>query len=71
MEFLIWPGAALSLTGVFGLVYCIVLATRAKRAGGTDEEIRAKLQKVVALNLGSLLLSALGLMLVVVGIFLG
>ena len=33
--------------------------------------MKAELQKVVALNLGALLLSAFGLMIVVVGIFLG
>lgn len=70
MQFLVPIGAVVSLAGVAGLVWCIVLATRARRAGLSDDEMRARLQKVVALNMGALGVSALGLMLVVAGIFL-
>jgi uncharacterized membrane protein YqjE len=42
----------------------------AKRAGLPEAELRAKLQRIVVINMGALLLSALGLMSVVVGIFL-
>jgi hypothetical protein len=70
MDWVIWIGAALTLAGVAGLVWCIVLAMRARRSGLPDDQIRAALQKVVALNLGALLLSGLGLMAVVVGIIL-
>ncbi len=70
MEILIWLGAAVSLIGLAGLVACIVLATRAKHAGLSDAALRARLQGIVALNLGALLLSALGLMMVVAGVFL-
>jgi hypothetical protein len=71
MEGLIWAGAAVSLAGVGGLVWCILLALRARRAGLPDAELRVRLQRVVALNLGALFLSAIGLMMVVVGILLG
>lgn len=71
MEVLIWIGAAISLVGLAGLIACIILATRAKRAGLNDADLRAKLKSVVALNLGALLVSTLGLMCVVVGILLG
>ena len=71
METLIWTGAAISLIGLAGLVYCIVTVMRARRAGLDDAAMKAKLQSVVAWNLGSLLTSALGLMMVVVGIILG
>jgi hypothetical protein len=70
MELLVWTGAGLTLLGLAGLIWCIVLAARARRAGLSDEVLRARLQKVVALNLGALALSALGLMAVIVGIFL-
>lgn len=70
MEYLIWIGAALTLVGVAGLLWCVMLALRAKRSGGSDEEIRAQLQKVVALNLGALLVSGLGLAAVIVGVIL-
>ncbi|ALG90918.1 MAG: hypothetical protein CL814_03525 [Confluentimicrobium sp.] len=71
MDWLIWLGAAVSLLGLAGLVRCIVLALRARRAGLPEEELRARLQKVVALNMGALLVSALGLMMVILGITLG
>jgi hypothetical protein len=71
MELLVWIGAGLTLIGLLGLLWCILLAVRARRAGLSDEELRARLQKVVALNLGALAVSALGLMAVIVGIFLG
>ncbi len=71
MEALVWIGAAVSLVGLGGIVWCIVAAMRARRAGLPDEALRARLQRVVVVNLGALLLSALGLMMVVVGVILG
>ncbi|WP_417263911.1 hypothetical protein [Celeribacter sp.] len=71
MDALIWGGVALTLAGVALLGYCILAALKAKKAGGTDEEIRARLQKVVALNLVALLISAMGLGAVTIGIILG
>ncbi len=70
MDWLIWIGAALTLLGVAGLVWCIVLAMRAKRAGLPDAETRATLQRAVVLNMAALALSGLGLMCVVFGVFL-
>ena len=71
MDWLIWTGALVSLIGLAGLVRCIQLALRARRAGLDDAAMRARLQRLVALNMGALLLSVLGLMMVVVGILLG
>jgi len=71
MDWLIWLGALISLIGLAGLVWCIVLVARARRANLSDEEMRARLQKVMPLNLGALFVSVTGLMLVVVGIMLG
>ncbi|TXI04516.1 MAG: hypothetical protein E6Q73_03035 [Pseudorhodobacter sp.] len=71
MEWLIWIGAALTLAGVAGLVWCIVLAMRAKRAGLPDAEMRAVLQRVVILNMAALAVSGIGLMCVVFGVFVG
>ncbi len=70
MEVLIWIGAGLTVVGLVGLVWCIVIAARARREGLDDEAMRARLQKVVALNLAALGVSALGLMTVVLGVFL-
>jgi hypothetical protein len=70
MDWVIWIGAALTLTGVAGLVWCILLAMRARKSGLPDDQMKAALQKVVALNLGALMVSALGLIAVVVGVIL-
>lgn len=70
MNILIWIGTAVSMLGLVGLAACIAIVARAKRAGLDDTRMRARLQKVVALNLGALMVSALGLMLVVVGIMM-
>lgn len=70
IDWLIWIGAALTLLGVAGLVGCIVLALRAKRAGLPDAEMRAILQRVVILNMAALAISGLGLMCVVFGVVL-
>lgn len=68
MEMLIWAGAAVSLAGLAGIVWCIVQAARARRAGLPDAELRARLQRVVLVNLGALFVSVIGLMLVVLGV---
>lgn len=71
MTALIWGGVAVTLAGLAGLIWCILTVARARKAGLSDEALKARLQKVVALNLGALFLSVIGLMMVVVGIFLG
>ncbi|WP_225030025.1 hypothetical protein [Xinfangfangia pollutisoli] len=71
MQSLVWGGALVSLIGVAGLFYCVMRALRARRAGLPDEVMRDELQRVVVINMGALAVSALGLMLVVLGIFLG
>jgi hypothetical protein len=71
MQALIWTGAALTLLGVGGLGYCVLRTLKARRADLPDEALRAELQRVVVINLGALGVSVLGLMLVVLGIFLG
>jgi hypothetical protein len=71
MQALVWIGAALSLAGVGGLIWCILLALRARRSGMEDDAMRAALQRVVVLNMAALGISAIGLMCVVAGIILG
>ncbi len=70
MEILIYIGSFVAGLGLLGLGYCIWLAFSAKRAGLPDAEMKARLQRIVALNMAALGLSALGLMMVVVGIAL-
>jgi hypothetical protein len=70
MEWLIWVGAGLTLAGVAGIVWSIVLVARARKAGLGEEALRARLQAVLPLNVGALLGSMLGLALVIVGVIL-
>jgi hypothetical protein len=70
MDGLILAGVALSLAGLGGILWCIVTVWRAKRAGLDDAALRARLQRVVTVNLAALLTSALGLGLIAVGLIL-
>ena len=60
----------MALAGLLALGYCIYAAISAKRAGLPDPELRARLQRIVTINMGALLVSVLGLMSVVLGVFL-
>ena len=71
VETLIWIGAGLTLLGLVGVIWSMVMMLRARRAGLADDALRARLMRALPVNLGSLLLSLLGLGLVVVGIALG
>ena len=70
MEILIWIGAAVTVLGFVGVVWSIVLVLRARRAGLDEAGMRQRLQRALPINVGALLLSVLGLMLVVLGIVL-
>ena len=70
MELLIWMGSILSILGLVGLFWCIKTVLKAKKLATTDDELRSSLQRAVPLNMASLFLSALGLMLVILGIML-
>ena len=70
MEILIWIGSILSILGLIGLLWCIKNVIKAKKLADSDEELRTSLQKVVPLNMAALFLSAIGLMLVILGIML-
>ena len=70
MEWLVWVGAAVTLAGIAGLVASILQVRSARRSAADDAELRERLRRVIPLNLGALLLSALGLMTVVMGLVL-
>lgn len=71
MDSLIWIGAAISLAGVAGLGWCIVYVMKLRKQTLEDSEMRARMQKAVIMNFAALAVSTLGLMMVVIGIFLG
>jgi hypothetical protein len=68
---LVWIGALVTLGGLLGLIWCIFSVARARKAGLSEEALKARLQRVVAWNLGAMFLSVIGLMIVVIGIFFG
>lgn len=70
MELLVWIGAAMTLLGLLGVIWSVVLVVRARRAGLEDAEFRARLQRALPVNIGAFLFSMLGLMLVIVGVVL-
>lgn len=70
MDLLIPIGAVISLIGIIGIVLSIVKVRAAKRNATDDDELRAKIQAVLPLNLGAFLVSVIGLMCVVVGVLL-
>jgi len=71
MEVLVAAGAVVTLAGLIGLVWCIFRVARGRRAGLNEDDLRSLMQKTVALNMGALFVSVIGLMMVVVGVLLG
>ncbi|MAM61522.1 hypothetical protein [Maritimibacter sp. UBA3975] len=70
MELLIVIGAVISVIGLVGLVVSALRVLRAKRAGLADEDLRETVRRAMVLNFGALMLSAFGLIMVVVGVIL-
>lgn len=70
MTALVVLGVALTAAGIGGLAHCILEGLRVKREKPEPRVVRARLQKLVAINLGSVALAALGLMAVVLGVTL-
>ncbi len=70
MDLLIWIGAAISLVGLAGIMLSIVKVRQARRQASDDADLKARIQKVLPLNLGAFLVSVLGLMCVVMGVIL-
>ncbi|MDO6726498.1 MAG: hypothetical protein ACRBBO_00590 [Cognatishimia sp.] len=69
MGWLIWVGTFISVVGLAGLMLSVVKVFKLRKQGLPDEEMRDAIQKVMPLNLGSLFLSVIGLMVVMLGIF--
>lgn len=70
MEILVYIGTAFAILGLLGIGWSVIKVTRLRRAGLDDDTLKARLHKVLPLNLGALMLSLLGLVLVVVGVLL-
>ncbi|MBI1416509.1 MAG: hypothetical protein GC146_04725 [Limimaricola sp.] len=70
MHLVIWSGAAISALGLVGIVWSLLAVMRARRTLTDDEALRARMTRILPVNLGAFLLSFLGLMVVVVGVIL-
>lgn len=70
MDSMIFSGIAITALGLIGLIYCIVKAFKARKADLKGVELTAHLKRLVAVNLASFFLSAIGLAMVIVGILL-
>lgn len=71
MAILIWGGAVVTLIGFAGIIWSLIAVLRARRAALPDDELRARVSRMMPVNFAALLLSVLGLMLVVLGILFG
>ncbi|QPH54680.1 hypothetical protein [Pontivivens ytuae] len=70
MTWLIILGTITTILGLGGLGYCIREAARVKREGLTPEEAQPRLRALIAINLASVCVAAMGLGMVVVGVML-
>ena len=70
-DIVIWGGAVLTLAGLTGILWCIWAVWRARKQGLDEASFRARMQRVVAVNMAALAASVLGLMAVLLGIMLG
>ncbi|EYD71392.1 hypothetical protein [Limimaricola hongkongensis] len=70
MDIIIWIGAAITLVGFAAILWSLLAVLRLRRQGLDDAQMRTRLARIVPLNIGALMLSMLGLMMVVVGIIL-
>ncbi len=67
---LAYIGVLMVVAGMAGLGYCIRAGIRIRTEKPAPEVARARLQKLVAVNLGSVAAAALGLGMVVMGLTL-
>jgi len=71
MDITILAGTVVTLAGLAVLVRVILAARALRRAALPDAELRARMQRLVAWNFGALFLSAVGLILVILGLAAG
>ncbi len=70
MDWLIIIGTLIALVGLVGLLISAFRVIRARRAGFDDDALKEAVRSAMTLNMGAFALSALGLMMVVVGVIL-
>jgi hypothetical protein len=70
MQALALLGLVLAVFGLGGLGWCIAQGLKIRRAGLPPAEIHARLHRMLAINIGSVGLAALGLAMLVAGLLL-
>tara|TARA_Y100000385_G_C12650633_1_gene449347 strand:- start:308 stop:520 length:213 start_codon:yes stop_codon:yes gene_type:complete len=70
MDWFIIPGIIVTFIGLGLLFYTIARIMRAKKQGLGDDDMKIQLQSAIAWNLGAMGCSAIGLMMLVIGIML-
>lgn len=71
MSYLVPVGSALTLIGLFGILWTVLLVRRAKVQALDDDDLKQRISRVLPINLAAFLTSALGLMAVLMGVILG
>lgn len=64
-------GAVLTLLGLGGLGYCVRVGLSIRRGGMPAEAAKSRLNRLVAVNLGSVALATVGLAIIAAGVILG
>jgi fructose-specific phosphotransferase system IIC component len=70
MDWLIISGVIVTCIGLGLLIYTIARIWRAKKQDVSEDEMKAQLQAAIAWNLAAMGCSAIGLMIVVLGVLL-
>lgn len=70
MEYLVWIGSGVTVLGLVGVIASVFMVLKAKRQSLGDEALRLRLNKILPVNIGSLMLSMIGLAMVIVGVIL-
>lgn len=71
MDWLIIPGAVISLVGLAGVILSALKVFAARRQNLDDAALRARLERILPLNMAALFLSVIGLMMVAIGTIIG
>lgn len=70
MSSLVYIGTGLTLLGLCGLIWSIVMVMRARIAALDEEDLKTRMSRILPINIGALFTSLLGLCVVIVGIVL-
>ncbi len=70
MKILVILGAVAVAAGLVGLAHCVRVGYAIKREKPAPEVVRARLNRLLAVNLGSVGLAAIGLGMIVIGLVL-